>query len=230
VVDELVPPPRVKICGLTRAEDAELAIELGAWALGLIFAPGSPRRVRPADAERVAAVARRRAEVAGVFVNAPLDEVVRLHNRIGFTLLQLHGDEGPAYASEAHRRTGLPVIKAHAVRDRGDVQALDAFRDVAFHLADAPKDGSGDPIDLVLLRDRRSAVPLVLAGGLTPGNVAAAAAEVRPFAVDTASGTEAEPGVKDPEKVRAFFAALEQVRAPSTNGSAAPQPVGDGRA
>jgi phosphoribosylanthranilate isomerase len=210
---EGTPPPRVKICGLTRVEDAELAIELGAWALGLIFAPGSPRRVRPSDAERSAAAARRRAEVAGVFVNAPLDEVTRLHTRIGFTLLQLHGDEGPAYASELHRRTGVRVIKAHAVRDRGDVQALDAFRDVDFHMVDLPKDGTGGTVDAELVRGRRSSVPLILAGGLTPENVVHASAAVRPFAVDTASGTEAEPGVKDPEKVRAFFAALEQVAA-----------------
>src|SRR3954447_11077198 len=173
-VDEPTPPPRVKICGLTRTEDAELAIELGAWALGLIFAPGSPRRVRPADAEVMAAAARRRAEVAGVFVNATLDEVARLHARIGFTLVQLHGDEGPAYAAEAHRRTGARVIKAKAIRDRGDVQALDAFRDVDFHMADVPKDGTGQTVDLELLRERRSHAPLILAGGLTPENVAGA--------------------------------------------------------
>jgi len=202
------PPPRVKICGLTRVEDAELAIELGAWALGLIFAPGSPRRVRPADAERIAAAGRRRAEVAGVFVNAPLDEVARLHTRIGFTVVQLHGDEGPSYATEVHRRTGAQVIKAHAVRDRGDVQALDAFRDVAFHMVDLPKDGSGGTVDAELVRGRRSSVPLILAGGLTPENVAEAAAAVQPYAVDTASGTEAEPGVKDPDKLRGFFAAI----------------------
>ena len=207
------PPPRVKICGLTRVEDAELAIELGAWALGLIFAPGSARRVRPADAERIAAVARKRAEVAGVFVNASLDDVARLHTRIGFTLLQLHGDEGPSYAAEAHRRTGARVIKAHAVRDRGDIQALDAFRDVDFHMVDLPKDRRGGTVDAEIVRGRRSSVPLILAGGLTAENVAEAAASVRPYAVDTASGTEAEPGVKDPAKLRAFFAALEQVPA-----------------
>jgi len=206
--------PRVKICGLTRLEDAELAAELGAWALGLIFASSSPRRCRPAEGERVAAALRRRAEVVGVFVNAPLDEVARLHDRIGFTLLQLHGDEGPAYAAEAHRRTGVRVIKARAIRDRGDVQALDAFRDVEFHMADLPKgEPGGGTVDVELVRDRRSHLPLILAGGLTPENVAGAAEALRPFAVDTASGTEAEPGVKDPEKLRAFFAALATVAA-----------------
>src|SRR3954454_12642346 len=178
--------PKVKICGITRLEDAELAAELGAWAIGLIFAPGSPRRARLADAERVAAAMRRRAEVVGVFVNAHLDEVARAHERVGFTILQLHGDEGPAYASEAHRRTGVRVIKARRVRDRGDVQALDAFRDVGYHMVDAAQD-TREPVDLALLAARRSQVPLILAGRLTPENVAPAAAAARPFAVDTAS-------------------------------------------
>jgi phosphoribosylanthranilate isomerase len=201
--------PRVKICGLTRLEDAELAVELGAWALGLIFAPGSPRRCRPADADRIAVALRRRALVTGVFVNQTLDEVARLHDRIGFGLLQLHGDEGPAYCAEAHRRTGARIIKARAIRDRGDVQALDAYRDVAFHMVDGPKGDRSQSVDADLVRARRSRAPLILAGSLTPDNVASAAAALRPYAVDTASGTEAEPGVKDPEKLRAFFAAIE---------------------
>jgi phosphoribosylanthranilate isomerase len=207
--------PRIKICGITRLEDAQLAAELGAWAVGLIFAPGSPRRAKPAEAERVAAALRRRTEVAGVFVNASLDDVARLHTRIGFTLLQLHGDEGPAYAAEAHRRLGIPVIKARAVRTRGDVQALEAFREADFHMVDVPKDGDGEALDLTLLADRRSSVPLILAGGLTPENVGAAAAAAQPYAVDTARGTEAEPGIKDPEKLRAFFAALQTPAAAS---------------
>jgi len=200
--------PRIKICGITRLEDAELAAELGAWAVGLILAPGSPRRVKPSEAELVAGAMRRRTEVAGVFVNAHLDDIARLHTRIGFTLLQLHGDEGPAYAGEAHRRLGIPVIKARAVRTRGDLQALDAFREVDFHMVDVPKDGDGEALDTELLAARRSSVPLILAGGLTADNVAAAAAAAQPYAVDTARGTEAEPGIKDPEKLRAFFAAL----------------------
>jgi phosphoribosylanthranilate isomerase len=202
----------VKLCGLTRLEDAELGLELGAWALGVIFVPTSPRRCRPADAERIALAARKRAHVAGVFVNATLDELTRLHERIGFDLIQLHGDEGPAYCAAAARRTGARVIKAMGVSTRGDVQALDAFRDVDYHLVDArapgKRGGTGQTIDVELLGARRSEVPLILAGGLTPDNVAQAAADARPFAVDTASGTEREPGVKDHDRVRAFFAAV----------------------
>jgi phosphoribosylanthranilate isomerase len=209
----------VKICGLTRVEDAQLAVELGAWALGMIFAPGSPRRCRVGDAELIAASLRRRAELAGVFVNAPLDELVRIHQRVGFTLLQLHGDEGPSYCSAVARRTGARVIKAANVADRGDVQALDAYREVDFHLIDARvaglRGGTGQTVDAELVRTRRSDLPLILAGGLTGENVAAAATAVRPYAVDTASGTEAEPGVKDAERLRAFFDAVATVPDPA---------------
>jgi phosphoribosylanthranilate isomerase len=213
-----VPVPKVKVCGLTRLEDAQLAHELGAWALSMIFWKGTPRRVKPADAERVAAAFKRAdVEICGVFVNSTLDEVARMADRVGLTMLQFHGEEGPAYCAEAHRRTGARVIKAKAVGDRGDVQALDAFRDVDYHLIDARvpglRGGTGQRVEVDLVRARRSPIPLILAGGLSPDNVADAALAVEPFAVDTASGTEAAPGVKDPEKLRAFFEALESVPA-----------------
>jgi phosphoribosylanthranilate isomerase len=213
-----VATPKVKVCGLTRLDDAQLAHELGAWALSMIFWKGTPRRVKPAEAERIAAAFKRsHVELCGVFVNSTLDEVARMADRVGLTMLQFHGEEGPAYCAEAHRRTGARVIKARAVGDRGDVQALDAFRDVDYHLIDARvpgmRGGTGQPVDLDLVRARRSPIPLILAGGLNPDNVADVAAAVHPFAVDTASGTEAEPGVKDPARLRAFFEALERVPA-----------------
>lgn len=196
---------KTKICGVTRLEDAELAVSLGAWAVGLIFAD-SPRRCRPADAARISAALRRRALVTGVFLNHPLDAVVALNERIGFDAIQLHGDEGPAFATEVARRTGAKVIKAMRVSDAGDVRALDAFRSVDFHLIDGP--GKGQTVDAGLVRTRRSDLPLILAGGLTPDNVAGQIAAIEPFAVDVASGVEAEPGIKDPELLEAFFAAV----------------------
>jgi phosphoribosylanthranilate isomerase len=203
--------PRIKICGLTRLDDAELAVESGAWALGLIMWPGSPRRCPLPAAERIAATLRRRAEIAGVFVNAPLDEVTATAEAIGLSLVQLHGDEGPAYCSEVARRTGARVIKAARVRGRADIAALQPFH-TDFHLLDAHvpglPGGTGETFDWELLEQRRGNVPLILSGGLTPDNVAGAIAATQPFAVDTASGTEARPGVKDPERVRAFFAAV----------------------
>jgi len=204
---------KTKICGVTSVEDAELAVEAGAWAVGLIFHRPSPRACAPAEAERIAAAVRRRALVAGVFLNHPLDQIARVHDRIGFDVVQLHGDEGAAFAAEVGRRTGAKVAKAARVRDAGDVRHLDAFRSVDFHLVDGP--GGGETVDPALLRNRRSDIPLILAGGLTPENVAAAIEVVEPFAVDVASGVEAEPGHKDPERLRAFLAAVDGAAVPS---------------
>jgi phosphoribosylanthranilate isomerase len=203
---------RVKICGITRATDARLAAELGAWALGMIFWPGSPRLCAIEDAEAIGAQYRRRLELAGVFVNATLDEVASTADRCGLTLLQLHGDEGPAYCREAARRTGCKVMKAARVRDAAQVQDLQRFH-TDFHLLDAysPRSpgGTGETFAWELARQHGGEPPVVLSGGLRPENVGEAIAAARPFAVDTASGTEAEPGRKDHAKVKAFFGAVE---------------------
>jgi phosphoribosylanthranilate isomerase len=203
---------RVKICGLTNTGDAHQAVELGAWALGMIFWPQSPRACPVEQAEAIGAQLHRRVELAGVFVNATLDEVAATADVCRFSLLQLHGDEGPSYCQEAARRTGCRVIKAARVRDAADVQALRAFR-TDFHLLDAHSrtapGGTGESFDWELARSHPGTPPVILSGGLTADNVGDAIATTRPFAVDTASGTEAEPGHKDPDKVTAFFRAVE---------------------
>ena len=164
--------PRFKICGLTGLDDARLAVEVGAWALGVILWEGSERRCEPAEAQRIARTLRRQAEVCGVFVNAPLDEVAGLADGIGLTMVQLHGDEGPAYCAEVARRTGAKVMKAVRVRTGADVEDLARFH-TDFHLLDTfhPErwGGTGESFDWTLAARRRTAVPLVLSGGLTPG-------------------------------------------------------------
>jgi phosphoribosylanthranilate isomerase len=203
---------RVKICGITAFEDAHLAADLGAWALGMIFWQDSPRACPIEQAEAIGARLHRRVELTGVFVNATLDQVAETADVCRFTLLQLHGDEGPAYCREAARRTGCRVIKAARVRDAAQVQALRAYR-TDFHLLDAHSDrapgGTGESFDWELAHLHPGNPPLILSGGLTPDNVGQAIAAVRPFAVDTASGTEAAPGRKDPAKLTAFFRAVE---------------------
>jgi phosphoribosylanthranilate isomerase len=211
--------PEVKICGVTRLEDAELAVHLGAWAVGMVFHADSPRRCSLDEARRISASLRRRTALCGVFVNSSLEELTALSRELDLALVQLHGDEGPSFCAEAGRRTGARVIKALQVRASGDVEDAERFR-VDFHLLDARprapqkrtlRGGSGETFDWGLLAARRSDVPLILSGGLEPENVAAGIAAARThglFAVDTASGTEAAPGRKDPEKLRAFFAAV----------------------
>ncbi len=237
--------PRVKICGITRLQDAELAVELGAWAIGMVFFQASPRCCSREEALRITTALRRRVELCGVFVNAHLDEVVGTADELGLTMLQLHGDEGPAFCAQAGHRSGATVVKAVQVATVGDVKEVERFP-VDYHLLDTRaagrgsraaagppaaagalvgsgssaagelRGGTGQTFDWELLAARRSTIPLILSGGLAPENVGdAITATARigrratPFALDTASGTEAAPGRKDPERMRAFFAAVQ---------------------
>lgn len=220
---------KVKVCGITSLKDAELAVQLGAWALGMIFYEGSPRRCSPAHAQQIAAALRRRVGLCGVFVNAPLEDVVGACEELGLDMVQLHGDEGPAFCAEVKRRTGARVAKAAQVSGAGDVRDVERFH-VDFHLLDtrasAPgaerlRGGTGEAFDWTLLAARRSKVPLILSGGLTAENVGDAIAAARPYAVDTASGTEAAPGHKDPARLRAFFDAVRD-REPAGSSSETP--------
>jgi phosphoribosylanthranilate isomerase len=203
---------KIKVCGMTSLADAEHAADLGAWAIGLIHHADSPRFVDPAVAEEIGAALKRRCEIAGVFVNSPLDEVVDVAERENLTLLQFHGEEGPSFCTEAARRTGAKVMKAMRVTSAADVQAAEAFR-TDFHLFDAYRHGlhggTGKSFDWGLVAKRRSKVPMVLAGGLTPANIAEAIEAAHPYAVDVVTGVEAEPGRKDPAKVEAFFEAVK---------------------
>jgi phosphoribosylanthranilate isomerase len=212
-------PPKVKFCGITTLDDAELAVAAGAWAIGLIFWPDSPRRCDPAAAAEIGAALKRRAEVAGVFVNARLDYIARIAEEGELTIVQLHGDEGPAFGAEAARRTGCKVIKAVRVRSGADIQALAQFH-TDFHLLDGhlpgKPGGTGETFAWELVRSHRASTPLILSGGLNPGNVAEAISIVRPFAVDVASGVESSPGQKDPDKLQAFAAAVRSAALLST--------------
>lgn len=207
---------KVKICGITNLEDARMAVDLGAWAIGLIFVPESPRRCELDAAEEIASELRRETEITGVFANATLDELAYVADRCSLAIVQLHGDEGPAFCREAARRTGCKVMKAARVKDAGSIRALHSF-EVDYHLLDAYTadrlGGTGETFQWGLVNEHDRHVPIVLSGGLTPDNVADAIAITHPFAVDTASGTESEPGRKDPNKLRAFFDAVASAKA-----------------
>jgi phosphoribosylanthranilate isomerase len=203
--------PRVKFCGITRHEDAELAASLDAWAIGFILWPGSKRAADPAVAAGIARAVRRRLELVGVFVNPTLDDVDRMVEGIGITHVQLHGDEGPAFCSAVAQRTGARVIKALGVGSGADIRDAERFH-TDFHLLDtaagAARGGTGRTWDWGLAAQRRAQIPLILSGGLTPENVAEGIAAVRPWAVDVSSGVESAPGVKDPAKMEAFAATV----------------------
>lgn len=209
---------RVKICGLTNLDDAAEAVRLGAWALGLIHYDRSPRFVEPDEAARIGAAFRRKCEVVGVFVNPELDEVDKAVENAGLTMVQLNGAEGAQFCAEVARRTGVKVIKAVHVASAADIHGAEAYR-TDFHLFDKRGKGlwggTGESFDWELLRGHRSQVPDILAGGLRPDNVAAAIAVAQPFAVDVASGVEAEPGRKDHAAMAAFFEAANPAGIPS---------------
>lgn len=206
----------MKICGLTSVDDAVAAVEAGAWALGVILWPGSPRACSLDEAAAISAALRRRAEICGVFVDATLDEVAHAVDAAGLSMVQLHGSEGPVYCGEIQRRTGARVIKAANVAARADIQAMEAFH-TDFHLLDTRVDGlhggTGETFDWGLTKLRMSEIPLILSGGLTPENVGAGIAATHPYAVDVASGTEASPGVKDHDKIAAFAEAVRATAA-----------------
>jgi len=202
---------RVKICGVTRLEDARLAWAAGADALGLNFYPRSPRYV---TAQVAAALARTRpalGSVVGVFVNEAPDTIRALVRECGLTAVQLHGDEPP----EACSGYGVPVIKALRVRGPEDVERARHYvgaGDVTSLLLDgaAPGYGGGGVgFDWSLVaRLAEAGVPVLVAGGLHPGNVQEAVRATRPYGVDVASGVEASPGIKDADAVRAFVRAV----------------------
>lgn len=212
---------RIKICGNTNLADAEAAASLGAWGIGLIHHPDSPRFCPPDEAARIGAALKRRCEVVGVFVDSSLDEIARAADDEQLTIVQLHGDQGPSFCREVARRTGTKVVKSFRVSSGADVPRAEAFR-TDLHLFDAHQPGTpggtGHIFDWELLRERRSNIPFLLAGGLTPENVGEAIATARPWGVDVVSGVEAEPGRKDPERLAAFFEAARSA-APATTAA-----------
>lgn len=191
----------VKICGLTDVDDALLAVALGADAVGFIMAP-SKRQLAPARVRDIAARIPPETLTVGVFRNESKERVVEIAHSTGVRAVQLHGNESRSEVGWIAERVPK-VIKAVAA---GTVQAARAADfGVSTILVDAPTPGSGDVFDWSLADTMPIGIRLVLAGGLTPDNVADAIATVRPWGVDTASGVEREPGRKDPTAMRLFI-------------------------
>ncbi|WP_217912946.1 phosphoribosylanthranilate isomerase [Miltoncostaea marina] len=201
-------PPAVKVCGVTVPEDARACAALGVWAVGVVFAPGSPRRVDERAAAAVCAALPDDVARVGVFVDAAPAEMAALAGRVGLTHLQVHGATDPA---EARAASGLPVIAG--VRVDGPA-ALDRARASAADLvlldAAVPglHGGTGTPFDWSLLEDDGLGRPYGLAGGLRAETVGEALERLAPVLVDVSSGVEASPGRKDHDRLRAFLGAV----------------------
>jgi len=202
---------KVKICGLTRPVDAALAAEQGAWALGVIFAPESPRRIGVERAAEVLSAAPAGVERIGVFVNAPAGEIAAAVKACGLTAVQLHGEETPEDCRRIRELVDVPLIKAIRVAGPGSLEGVVQF-DTDFILLDTyhpeRRGGTGEAFDWNLaatlpreVRNRR----VILSGGLDPANIVEAVNSLEPFALDVCSGVESAPGLKDPEKLRELF-------------------------
>lgn len=203
---------KVKICGLTNAEDAAVAVETGVDAVGFVFHKKSPRCAETAVVKAIIRDLPPFVLPIGVFVNEDPKVVRDVMDSCGLTLAQLHGDESAAYCESL----GRPVLKAIRLRDRGSFLALAEFQGragVRGFLVDAFSPdvygGTGQVADWSLAAEAAAVTRILLAGGLTPDNVAQAVSQVRPYGVDVSSGVEARPGKKDHAKVRAFVQAAK---------------------
>ena len=194
----------VKVCGITRLTDALHAVKSGATALGFVFWPHSPRYVTPERAAEIIAELPSTIVTVGVFVNEPVTGIRDVVGKSRITTVQLHGDEPPAYADGL----GWPIIRSVTVEDADDACA--AWPAETVFLVDAidpvRRGGTGGQVDWARAAEIARARRIVLAGGLTPANVAQAIAAVRPYGVDVSSGVEQSPGVKDFDKVARFVA------------------------
>ncbi|EHQ53278.1 MULTISPECIES: phosphoribosylanthranilate isomerase [Ectothiorhodospira] len=202
---------RIKICGITRPEDARAAVQAGADALGLVFYARSPRAVTPDQARAIAAVEAPFVTRVGLFVNADAQWVREVLARVSLDLLQFHGNEPPDYCESF----GLDYIKAIPMAEPVAVgEYMDRHPGALGFLLDShgagQVGGTGKTFDWSSWPDRATR-PLILAGGLHPDNVAAAVQQTRPWAVDVSSGVESAPGLKDPERMTRFISEVLRV-------------------
>ena len=209
MIEKLQPRIKVKICGTTSLNDALLAIESGADAVGFIFYKESPRNISQKDVKDIVVQLPPFIETVGVFVNETSDKVNRIAEQCRLTAVQLHGDESPAFCRRIKRR----VIKAVRVKDAESLKGMSGY-DVSGYLLDAfneeSRGGTGKIFDWNLALRAKKQGPVIIAGGLNPFNVYTAIHRVKPYGVDVCSGVEKSPGIKDPEKVGEFIKAVRK--------------------
>jgi phosphoribosylanthranilate isomerase len=193
---------KIKLCGVRTVDDALLCAAEGADEIGVVFAPKSKRRVTAAEAKAIRDALPSRVPLVGVFLDAPLEDVLRVAREVGLQAAQLHGT-WPAGAADLPLYAALQVTGESALQPRPGAARI---------LLDGPAGGSGKSFAWDLAAKRTFDVPVFIAGGLTPGNVAAAIDAARPSGVDVASGIENAQGYKDPAKVRAFVRAVRSFR------------------
>ena len=207
---------RVKICGITRVEDALKAVDAGADAIGLVFYAPSPRCVTIAQAQQIVAALPPFVSVVALFVNATTAEIQSIVAQVSVDIVQFHGDETPALCEQISQQINLPYYKAIRVKAGSNLlQYVQEFASAKALLLDTYTDAAFGGTGLVFdwnLIPKNMAKPIILAGGLVPENVALAITQVRPYAVDVSGGVESAKGIKDTAKIIAFMHAVEESR------------------
>jgi len=205
--------PRLKICGITRLEDALLAASLGVHALGFIFYPKSPRYITPQQAQEIIEKLSPFVQTVGVFVNEKTRKIKDIAKFCGLNLIQLHGDESPAFCESL----GLPCIKAFRIKDESSLNLLVGYKNkVKGFLLDTYKKGqaggTGETFNWELaLQAKKYGIPIILAGGLNPANIEVAIKTVQPYALDVNSGIESAPGIKDRNLMEKLFKIWQEI-------------------
>ena len=215
--------PLVKICGLSTPDTLDVALDAGADMVGFVFFPASPRHISFRTARELSGRVKGRAEKVALTVDADDAMLTNIVEALHPDLLQLHGRETPARVSAIRQRFGVPVMKVLAIESKADLGAISLYTKVADRLlfdACAPKEatrpgGLGKPFDWHLLENLDLSIPFMLSGGLDPDNVAEALRITRAPGVDVSSGVESAPGLKDPEKIRAFIRAARSAKVPA---------------
>ncbi|MFA6989594.1 MAG: phosphoribosylanthranilate isomerase [Candidatus Gastranaerophilaceae bacterium] len=202
---------KIKICGITRLEDALYAKEKGAWAIGFIFYKNSKRYIDPQKAGEISYIVNKDIEKIGVFVNCSKDEIVKISNTAKLTMIQLHGSEPPEFCREINLKTKLPVIKAFRIKAKKDLEKIKDYQNSVFAIlldsySDKEYGGTGICFDLAILKNAQFfEMPVILAGGINPENIKTVYELIKPYAIDVSSGIETEKGIKDKEKIKKLF-------------------------
>lgn len=210
---------KVKVCGITRIEDARLAVDAGVWAVGFVFVQNSPRFITPQKAAEIIENLPSDIEKVGVFVNSTLDDVAKIAAATGITIIQLHGEEPPDYCGKIAEMTGKKVIKAFRVAKEWGIDTINSYKSCVSYIlldsySDAMHGGTGKTFDWeIAKRAKNFGIPLILAGGLTPDNIMNAYEEVKPFGLDLSSGVEQSKGIKSPELLLKLKSAIQSHKA-----------------
>lgn len=208
--------PKIKICGITRREDALLAAKSGAWAAGFIFVKNSPRYIEPNKAAGIIK-SLDNIEKIGVFVDSSLDEIVDTVLKTGITQIQLHGNENREFCLDIINKLNLPVIKAFRVKNSADLLDIPEYKSIVSAIlldtySETQHGGTGKIFDWNIAKEAKIYdIPVILAGGLNPDNITKSYQKVQPYALDISSGVERSKGIKDPEKIKKLFSNLNKV-------------------